>query len=79
MTKGFYDVVVELPVGVEDENGNIENKGRTYKEESLDKLIDEIVEDGGMVESAVLVFYDKPREVVSKTKMVRDLVKQRSD
>ena len=78
MTKGYYNVVVELPVGMEDENGNIENKGRTYKEESLDKLVEDIIRDGGIVESAVLVFYDKPKEVVRKTEMIRDLVKERS-
>ena len=75
--EGFYDVIVELPVAIEDDDGNVVNKGRKYKESNLDKLVEEIIRDGGVVESAVLVFYDKPMEIIGKTEMIRDLVKDR--
>ena len=77
MTEYFYYVDAILPCDIEYEDGNVDAKGRTYRQESIDILVDSIIDDGAEVLFATKIYYNKTYEQSeSCTWKIKDLVKQ---
>jgi hypothetical protein len=78
MTEYFY--YVDALLSCDEDYGNsgiVDGKGRTYRQESIGKLIDDIVDDDAEVLYATKIYYNKTYEQSkSCTRKIKNLVKQ---
>ena len=77
-TEYFY--YVDALLSTDEDYGNsgiVDGKGRTYRQESLDKLVDRIIDDDAEVLFATKVYYNQNYEnSESCTWKIKDLVKR---
>ena len=75
----WYEILAELSCETEyGDTGIVDGKGRTYKGDNLDELIDQIILDRVLIIDAFQIYYNRPKkEAVSITWKIIDLIQMR--
>ena len=75
----WYEILAELSCETEyGDTGIVDGKGKMYKGDNLDELIDEIILDRALIIDALQIYYDRPKkEAVSITWKIIDLIQAR--